>query len=210
MSKIDVPSPPQELLDFFEGDCKSKYVHFDFRVSYIMYYIDILWGKINPTGNVLNMGISGRKTPGNLSNIVQNDNVKSIIHVELRKQKRIRVSDKETVIWKTDFFNYVNGLRKKSFNGVVFWHGPEHLEKKRGLEAIANCIRVAKDWTIISCPWDRLEGWKAGDKLSEKKRKLLGHKSVWTEVDFLNLGLKTLTIGERNIYPSFMLGWIIK
>jgi len=71
-------------------------------------------------------------------------------------------------------------------------------------------MHVARKWVIVSCPWDRLKGWKAGKSLSRKTRKKLGHKSIWTEKDFLKAGLKTITTGSRNIYPSFMLGWKIE
>ena len=208
MKNINIPDPPTSLVDFILKEDNILYKHFDFEVRYIVPYLDILWRKINPKGHkILNMGIEDR-TPRNILSAI--DYGVEISHVELGDKHTVEISESETIIWQTDFFSYVKAARKNTSDGAVLWHGPEHLEKDIGEKAIRHAIRVASEWVIVSCPWDRLKGWKSGKKFNKATRKKLGHKSIWTEDDLLKLGFKTLTIGERSVYPSFMLGWRFK
>jgi len=203
----DTPTPPIALVDFLLKDYGPNYMHFDFSVKDMLIYLDLLWWRINPDRHtILNMGI-GKGTPTILFTAL--DYNVDITHVELDKKREVDITKQEKIKWNTDFLAYLKQSRKNSFDGVVFWHGPEHLESKLGRKAIRQSLRVAKKWVIVSCPWDRLSGWKASKGLSRKTRRKLGHKSIWTENSFLKLGLKTLTVGERGKHPGFILGWKI-
>ena len=207
MSLRDTPPPPQSVINFLAKNYGPQYMHFDIELKHMLVYLDLLWWRISPyKHSILNMGI-GSSTPLNLLTAL-NYNV-NVVHVELDKKRKVKVSDQEQVLWKTDFYEYLKKARKDSFDGVVFWHGPEHLEAKSGRKAIRQSLRVAKKWVIVSCPWDRLKGWKAGKSLGRKARRKLGHKSIWTENSLLKLGFKTLTVGTRGVHPSFLLGWKI-
>jgi len=196
----------QELLDFL-SEKDVSYKHFDVDRKSSSIYTDFLWDIINPKGNILNMGIM-KKTPASLSKVVQLDSVTHITHIELDTKRKVHIGYKENVIWEKDFVKYVRVSKRKGrrFNGIVIWHGPEHLTKKDGLECIKNSLEIAKDWVVVSCPWDRLEGWKQQPKGKDH----LGHKSVWTENDFLDLGFRVISFGERKVYPGYLVVWKIK
>ena len=189
-----------ELKDFILSD--KKYMNFKLTKEKMSFYLNPIWETLDPEANILNMGIM-KRTPDCLLYPISSDKIKSIIHVELDFEHKVKISPKETVIWKKDFLKYLLNCKSASFDGVVCWHGPEHLTKNSGEKAIQESIRVSKRWTLISCPWDRLKGWKQQPKGKEH----LGHKSVWTEEDFLKFGFKVITIGERKIYPGYLIAW---
>jgi hypothetical protein len=195
-----------KLCSFIKGR-SVEYMHFEVERSLSPQYVNFLWSVIKPHGSILNMGIM-KKTPTCLSAIINNDSIKEILHIELDDPHKVKISPKEKILWKTDFLDYVDECQKSHnvFNGVVIWHGPEHLTKYRGMAVIKKCNVIAKNWILISCPWDRLEGWKQQPKGKEH----LGHKSVWTEDDFLDLGFRVISFGERKIYPGYLVAWKIK
>jgi hypothetical protein len=199
------PPPPlgmgDPLVRFLCG-AGAVHEHIDFDVRRIYGYLSYLWRVLRPRGTILGMGIE-KRTPKCMADLLAFPAVERLIHVELDGQRPVETSDREQVIWGTDLLDHLRGCADGSYGGVVMWHGPEHMEKEAGREAIRQAIRVATDWVVVSCPWDRLAGWQA----QPEGREDLGHKSVWTEKDFLELGLRTLTCGQRNVYPSYMLGW---
>ena len=153
------------------------------------------------------MGIM-KKTPSCLSFPVQSNKVKNIIHIELDDRHPVKMTPKEKVIWKTDFVKFVSKRKKENihYDGVVIWHGPEHLTKKDGLNCIKDAVSISKRWMLIGCPWDRLEGWKHQPRGKEH----LGHKSVWVENDFLKLGFRVISFGPRKKHPGHLIAWRIK
>ena len=194
------------IIEFLKGkEVEFKSFPLETDKTKTRFHMKYFWDIIKPEGNILNMGIM-KKTPGSIVDIIDNKNVKSILHFELDVPHKIKISSKEKVLWKTDFCKYVSNCKSSSFDGVVIWHGPEHMPKKDGYKAIQEGIRVAKKWILVSCPWNRLKGWKQEPKGKEH----LGHKSTWDENDYLNFGLRTFSIGEKGIYPGYLFGWKIK
>jgi hypothetical protein len=192
------------VIQFLSG-VNPEYKHLDFNMRILGSYIKFLWSVISPKDNILNMGIM-KKTPDCLYETTLIKDVKSIIHIELDTPHKVKISSKENIVWRTDFVKYVLGCDDNFFDGVVCWHGPEHLTRPSGEKAIEGSMRVARRWVLISCPWDRLKGWKQEPKGKEH----LGHKSIWNENDFLKHGFRVMTNGERGVYPGIILAWRIK
>lgn len=190
------------IVDFLNSD--SDCGHVALCGEKMSFYLTPIWNIIKPENDILNMGIM-KHTPDCFQEVIVSE-VKRIIHIELDSEHVARISDKEKIIWETDFLKYLLKCKDNSFDGVVCWHGPEHLTKENGEKSIIESIRVAKKWILISCPWDRLKGWKQQPKGKEH----LGHKSVWSENDFTKLGFRVLTIGERGVYPGYLIAWKIK
>lgn len=193
---------PLEKFMFNEGE---NYAHYDVLEKKTGFYLPMLWSILKPYGDILNMGIM-KKTPDCLSELILMDSISSITHIELDEKHKVKVSNKEKVIWNNDFLTYLIGSKDRSFDGVVCWHGPEHLSKEDGIRAIKESIRVANRWVVVSCPWDRLKGWKHQPKGKDH----LGHKSVWVEQDFINMGFRVVSVGQRNVHPGHLLAWMIK
>jgi len=189
------------FVEFLEGT-DPEYYHFDDSTKNAFRYMKTLWKILRPKGNILNMGIM-KKTPESIEPLIQNDEVESILHVELDDYHDVTVSKKEEILWNTNFMSYT-AFTKKRYDGVVIWHGPEHLHKQEGMECIKNCVNdVAERWVVVSCPWNRLHGWKH----QPKGKDYLGHKSVWGENDFTDLGFRVISFGPRSKHPGFLIAW---
>ncbi len=188
------------LVDFLKGT-EVEYYHFLDFTKEAHRYITKLWEILQPQGDILNMGIM-KKTPASIEPLIDVKGVKSILHVELDDHRDVKISTKEKVLWNTNFLSYT-AFSKNKFDGVVIWHGPEHLRKPEGMECIKNSIDIANRWVLISCPWDRLRGWKK----QPKGKAHLGHKSVWGENDFMDLGFRVISFGKRREHPGFLVAW---
>ena len=191
------------ICSFLQGTT-TEYLEAKYDLREVQSYIDYLWMAIKPKGEILNMGIM-KKTPSNLQWPVMSEYVTSITHIELDDQREVIVNSKERVIWNTDFYQFLKQRHKnKSFvNGISVWHGPEHMTKKIGVKTIKYALKVATDWIVVACPWDRLRGWKNQPKDKEH----LGHKSVWTQDDFLDLDMRVISSGKRGVHPGHLIAW---
>jgi len=47
----------------------------------------------------------------------------------------------------------VNWNTDMKFDLVFWWHGPEHVEKNKLNEAVANCEKLATQMVVMGCPW---------------------------------------------------------
>jgi len=192
-----------KICDFLKG-LKIEYFKAEYDLKIVQSYIDYLWKNIKPKGNILNMGIMD-KTPGNIKYLINSKIVNKIIHIELDNPRKVGITDKEEVVWQKDFYKFLKEQYKNKifFNGIVMWHGPEHMTKEKGIKTIKYALSVAKNWVVVACPWDRLKGWKNQPKGKEH----LGHKSVWTEEDFLDLGFRVMSSGIRGVHPGHLIAW---
>lgn len=188
----------------FINESSPEYFEAEYNLKDVQNYINYLWMCLKPKGRILNMGIM-KKTPSNLLWPVMSESVTKITYVELDNKRKIKTSAKEGVVWEIDFYKFLKYQIKNDhkFNGVVIWHGPEHMTKKRGIKTIKSAFEVATDYVIVACPWDRLEGWKNQPKGKDH----LGHKSVWTQDDFLELGMRVMSSGERGVHPGHLIAW---
>jgi len=163
-------------------------------------YMPVLWRYIKPSGEVINMGI-GSGTPDSVISIL--DWPVQVRHFELDNPRSVVINPKESVVWNADILEELHKRESRSVNGVIIWHGPEHLDKDRGVEAIVEASRVASRFVVLGCPWDRLKGWR---KMKPGKDHL-GHKSVWTETDFMGLGFRVAGFDKPQLYPGCLFAW---
>ena len=140
MNKLD-----KKICSFLDG-LKSEYFESKYDLKIVQSYVDYLWKNLQPKGEILNMGIMN-KTPGNIKWLTRSKHVKKITHIELDNQRKIKITNKESVIWKKDFYKFLQEQydNKMFFNSVVMWHGPEHLIKEIGINTIKFALKIAKD-----------------------------------------------------------------
>jgi hypothetical protein len=89
----------------------------------------------------------------------------------------------------------------KKYDVVMFWHGPEHIEKSKLKGLIVQMLKYTEKMLIFGCPNGRYEqGAEYGNPFEN-------HISHYTAEDLQKLGLQTDVIGELNEKGSNILSW---
>jgi len=87
------------------------------------------------------------------------------------------------------------------FDVVMWWHGPEHVEKK-SLPMILKAIQQrAIHVAVVACPWGRYEQGEARGNPYEK------HLSHLYPDFFQKLGWRTSVIGRKDVRGSNLIAW---
>jgi len=87
------------------------------------------------------------------------------------------------------------------FDIVMWWHGPEHVEKDVLPNIFNELFKHTKKVLVLACPWGRYEqGTARGNPYEE-------HKSHLDEGFFRELGFSTSTLGRKNVRGSNLLAW---
>lgn len=86
------------------------------------------------------------------------------------------------------------------YDCVMFWHGPEHLEKAE-LPLLLSKMRAYADVIILATPNGRYE--QADEYGNPYER----HLSTWYKEDFEKLGLKADEIGNRDQRQGNIIAW---
>jgi len=80
----------------------------------------------------------------------------------------------------------------KTWDLVVWWHGPEHIGESELPSALSDIESVTKDFVILGSPWGKnLQGATGGNSFCE-------HKSHYDTGTFTNLGYETRTLGSKS------------
>ena len=84
---------------------------------------------------------------------------------------------------------------------VMFWHGPEHLEKEE-IPSILGAMEILADrYVILGCPWGSFPQKDVGGNPFEE------HKSVLYPKDFISWGYWTDTIKKPGKRGGHILAW---
>jgi len=90
------------------------------------------------------------------------------------------------------------------FDVVIWWHGPEHVEKE-SLPSILKAIKkIARCVAVVACPWGKYKQSEVRGNPYER------HLSCLYPKFFEKLGWKTSVIGEKDVIGSNLLAWIRK
>lgn len=79
-----------------------------------------------------------------------------------------------------------------SFDCVIWWHGPEHIEAARLAGTLDQLERVAGKWIVLACPWGQNTQGIVDNNPFEQHR-----ASLYTD-DFRALDYETATLGWAN------------
>mgnify|MGYP006170572977 FL=1 len=80
----------------------------------------------------------------------------------------------------------------ENFDCIMFWHGPEHIEKGLFLEKLGQIEKKANKLIIFGMPHgEEIQEAVYGNKYEE-------HISAWHEDDWHRLGYKTMIVNDRN------------
>lgn len=82
-------------------------------------------------------------------------------------------------------------LFDRSFDVVLHWHGPEHLERQVFLQLLPSITAAASKLLIFGCP-DGLE--EQGEAYGNPYEK---HISFWSEENFHELGFQTKRVSDK-------------
>jgi hypothetical protein len=89
-----------------------------------------------------------------------------------------------------------------SYTHVLWWHGPEHVERKAFPGILARLASHTRDTLAVAAPWGRYDqGAHAGNPYE------IHQWSVYEE-DFLGQGLEVKTDGEKDKPGSEIVGWM--
>lgn len=81
------------------------------------------------------------------------------------------------------------------FDVILWWHGPEHLEKAEALKAIEQLRPLARQALVLGCPLgDAPQAALYGNPHEE-------HRSSWQEEDFSQLGMQTEIVRDEQPQP---------
>jgi len=85
---------------------------------------------------------------------------------------------------------------------AIWWHGPEHVGASEWADAIGNLELIAKSLVILASPWGHCpQGDFAGNPHER-------HVSTTYPEDYVKLGYKVATCGEKDIPPkSDIVSW---
>ncbi len=86
------------------------------------------------------------------------------------------------------------------YDAVVWWHGPEHIERET-LPAILATMEALAPLVVLACPFGRYEQGPAGGNPYEV------HASHWYPTDFEQWGYHTATLGTIDTPGSHLLAW---
>ncbi len=92
-----------------------------------------------------------------------------------------------------------HGLGK--FDYVVWWHGPEHVTKKKAFPTIGKLEQMSRRAVIFGMPLGRVEQRKAYQNTYE------AHRSFWYKSDWKKLGYRAVSIGRQGDMGSHLLAW---
>jgi hypothetical protein len=96
---------------------------------------------------------------------------------------------------------YLSGGILGDYDVVIFWHGPEHLDKKE-IPPVLNCLEVlANLYVILGCPWGKFPQGNIGGNPYEE------HKSVIYPADLAEFGYATATIKKPDKRGGHILAW---
>jgi len=87
------------------------------------------------------------------------------------------------------------------FDVVMWWHGPEHLQKDELSDALMKCYKTSNIMSVVACPWGVYkQGVVAGNPYER-------HLSYLYPEFFHELGWNTDTIGTKDCEGSNLLAW---
>jgi hypothetical protein len=107
--------------------------------------------------------------------------------VELRKSEYF-----ENVIHgDVRYIEYLD-LGREKFDVVVWWHGPEHIQKSESKEIIAKLEKLANRYVILGTPWGLVKQGISGKNFYEV------HLSFWDPGDYIRMKYDCLILGKKN------------
>lgn len=90
------------------------------------------------------------------------------------------------------------------FDHVCWFHGPEHVEKAEGANAIRALWQYTRNTLVVSCPWGRFaHGVFHGNPYTR-------HLSHWYPEDLEAIGLRTACIGPVDHPGNQLQGWRVR
>tara|TARA_Y100000590_G_scaffold470044_1_gene661575 strand:+ start:6605 stop:7234 length:630 start_codon:yes stop_codon:yes gene_type:complete len=147
-----------------------------------------------------------------------NDNIHSLLNIgfhnweDKRNHWWIKICNKNNINWvileifknniiqainkgcpKNNIFegNILEPQTYKNFDCILFWHGPEHIEKKTFINKLPNIEKKANKIIIFGMPdGEEIQGAIYGNKFEE-------HISSWDVKDWEELGYKTIVVNDR-------------
>lgn len=85
----------------------------------------------------------------------------------------------------------ISDIFEGTFDVVLHWHGPEHLDKDIYLQLLPEIISKTKKLLILGCPnGHEDQGQAYGNPYEE-------HLSFWTGEDFHQLGFRTIEVSDK-------------
>ncbi len=92
-------------------------------------------------------------------------------------------------------------FKPNSYDIVMWWHGPEHIEIQELAKTLDKLKRVAKKLVILGCPWGI---YVQGEEYGNPYEKHISHLTL----DFFkNHGFLTSVVGTRDIPGSNITAW---
>jgi len=92
----------------------------------------------------------------------------------------------------------IDKLKVGTFDVVLWWHGPEHIERDELEATIAKLEAAAEGLVVLGCPWGVYkQGPFMGNPYDE-------HKASLYPADFEAMGYQVATIGEADKHGSLM------
>ena len=82
-------------------------------------------------------------------------------------------------------------LPETRYDWVVWWHGPEHIERNE-LGPVIKQLGAISEHVLLGCPWGEYEQGELYGNPHEK------HVSTWQPKDFEELGFTVRTVGKRD------------
>jgi len=95
----------------------------------------------------------------------------------------------------------VNKLLLGNFDVVMWWHGPEHVEKDLLPDIFSELFKHTKKVLMLACPWGRYIQQAVRGNPYEV------HRSHLYPEFFKELGFKTSTLGRRDRRGSNLIAW---
>ena len=95
----------------------------------------------------------------------------------------------------------IRDLKIPKADVVMWWHGPEHVEKKELPNILTALQKQANHHAVISCPWGTHEQGTSYGNPHEN------HISTLYPNFFENLGWKTSVIGEKDVKGNNLIAW---
>ncbi len=95
----------------------------------------------------------------------------------------------------------VNKIPLASFDVVMWWHGPEHVEKELLPNIFNELFKHTKKILMLACPW----GWYVQQAVKGNPYEV--HRSHLYPEFFKELGFKTSTLGKKDRRGSNLIAW---
>ncbi len=92
---------------------------------------------------------------------------------------------------------------EKQYDIVLWWHGPEHIEKSEIFEVLKNLEKISVKAVILGCLWGLYPQNAIYNNIHEI------HKCTLYEEDFKSLGYNTITLGKKDGSYSNLMAWKI-